>query len=122
MHDSLCERCGNAATVTVASVGPSREGRRAPRAPQHRYCRDCARAVGVRIPQRPRDVNAVTEPELLSWPEVEQQLALYEQLLQEEPNVREQVSMMVGLMRRYSNQIPGAMPVAVAQAFERLGA
>lgn len=122
MHDSMCERCGHAATVTVVSVGASREGKRAqPNAP-HRYCADCARAEGVPIPQRTRDRSAVTEPELASWSEVELHLAQYEQVLHEQPALREHVLTLAGHMRRYSRRIPGTMPPAVAQAFARLGA
>ena len=122
MHDSVCERCGNAATVTVASVGPTRDGVRAQPRPQHRYCVDCARAAGVPIPHRKGNGVALPELELASWSEVEQHLAQYEQILQEEPGVREQVLVLVDLMRRYSKQLPGAMPPAVAEAFERLSA
>ena len=122
MHDSVCERCGNAATVTVASVGPTRDGKRAQPNAQHRYCVDCARAAGVPIPRRNRDVSAVTEPELASWSEVEQYLAQYEQLLQEEPAVRDQVLLLASHLRMYSRQLPGAMPPGVEQAFARLDA
>ena len=70
--------------------------------------------------RRPRGASSVTEPKLLSWSEVEQHLSQYERALRDQPELREQVLMLAGKMRTYTNQIPGPMPAAVAQAFDRI--
>lgn len=123
MGESLCERCGKAGTVTVGFVGSHRAGSRRPQpgAPHH-YCVDCARAEGVRIPPRKREAHDGIEPGVLSWTDVEQHLATYEQILHEQPSMREHVSMLARRLRKYSDQIPGAMPSAVVELFTRLGA
>ena len=122
MHERLCEQCGKPGTVTVGSVGPNRDGNRSQPRVAHRYCVDCARAAGVPIPQRNRDASEVTEPVLASWLEVEQYLAQYEQILHEQPDMREQVLSFARSLRTYAGQIPGAMPPAVVQGFARIGA
>ena len=122
MHESLCERCGSAATVTVGWVRSHRAGEAVRAGTAHRYCRDCAREAGVPIPQRTHDASGLAEPELTSWSEVEQYLAQYEQIIQEQPDIREQVMELARRLWHYADQIPGTMPSAVVQAFARVGA
>ena len=122
MHDQVCEQCGNRATVTIASVGPTRDGERPPPHPQHRYCVDCARLAGVPIRRGTRDFSDLPEPQQMTWPEIEQHLAQYEQILGEEPQLRERILTFVGYLRRYSAKTPGEMPQAIAERFRRLSA
>jgi hypothetical protein len=122
MHDDLCEGCGSAATVTIGVVRSNRAGEHAQPAVAHRYCRDCARAAGVPLPPRKPDARRVTEPELPSWQDVEQHLAQYEQILQEQPTMREQVLLLARHLWDFADKMPGEMPSAVVRAFARIGA
>jgi hypothetical protein len=63
----------------------------------------------------------VSEPEPATWLEVEHHLTQYEQILQEQPSLREHVLLLARRLRGYSDQIPGAMPSAVVQSFARIG-
>lgn len=60
-----CEDCGRPATVSMSSVGVSREGRSNTR--QHRYCRPCAERHGVpkRESKQPRRRDG--EGEGIEW-------------------------------------------------------
>lgn len=120
MGDQVCERCGGAATVTVAAVRANRGAARPP-ATEHHYCRACARLVGVPIPERSERPAVLTEPEPPTWSDVEHHLAQYEGILREEPSLQEHVLSMARQLLRLSKLLPGPMPTAVAGAFTRLG-
>ena len=121
MQENRCERCGNVARVTVGSVGSDRSTNSLSAGAPHQYCEDCARAVGIPIPRKKREPTDVTEPEPASWFAIEQHLAQYEQILHEQPSMREHVLSLARRLLRYSDQLSGAMPSAVADGFARLG-
>lgn len=120
MASDPCERCGDPASVTVAAVRPNRGGVR-PTPSEHRYCRACARAMGVPIPQRSERPAAVTEPEPPTWSDIEFHLAQYETILLEEPSFHEHVLSLANQLMFSSKRLPGPMPKAVADAFARIG-
>lgn len=120
MADQVCERCGGTATVTVAAVRSNRGGERQP-ATEHRYCRACARMVGVPVPERTEGPAVITEPEPPTWSDIEHHLAQYEHILREQPALRDHVSSMARQLLRLSKLLPGPMPSAVAGAFTRIG-
>lgn len=120
MADQVCERCGGRATVSVAAVRSNRGGERPP-ASEHRYCRACARLVGVPIPERSERPVVITEPEPPTWSDIEHHLTQYEAILREEPSLRDHLLSMARQLRRLSTLLPGPMPSAVAGAFKRIG-
>lgn len=118
--DRVCERCGAAATVEVATVGSNRGGVR-PTPTQQHYCPECARAVGIRIRRSKYPEGIGVEPELPSWSDLERLLAEYADVMEQEPDLRDHVTSLGRLLLRCSKQLSGPMPSSVAAAFERIG-
>jgi len=121
MADQVCERCGGTATVTVAAVRSNRRGGERPPATEPRYCRACARMVGVPVPDRSEGPAVITEPEPPTWSDIGHHLAQYEHILREESGLRDHVVSMARQLLRLSKLLPGPMPSAVAGAFARIG-
>jgi hypothetical protein len=75
----------------------------------------------VPIPARSERPAVITEPEPPTWSDVEQHLTQYEDVLREQPSLRDHVLSMARQLLRLSKLLPGPMPSAVAAAFTRIG-
>ena len=120
MPGFVCERCGAAATVTVATVGSNR-GRVRPTPKQHHYCPACTRAAGVPLRRSSDPEGFALEPELPSWSDLERYLAEYAEVLEQEPGLRDHVMSLGQMLLRSTRQLAGPMPSSVAAAFTRTG-
>ena len=114
-----CERCGAPARVSVAAVPSNRAGVR-PRGTEHHYCRACATAAGVPDPRRDGTATPSAEPEQPTWSEIEQHLASYEDVLRQDPSLRDRVQLLARQLRSLASELPDPMPASVAAAFARL--
>ena len=123
MSTELCERCGiAAATVTLATDGAHALGAPPVHGPTPRYCRPCARELGVTIPDSlPRDVAELDDLSPPTWSDIERVLAGCESALRHDPSMREHVLKIACNVSRSLQRDATPMPPSVVAALERLG-
>lgn len=117
MSTFSCERCGGNASVTLSKVPPN--SRRSTSPPTtHHYCRECAKLVGVPLPERG---GIPSEPTLPTWAEVEFYLAQCEGTLRTDPALADLAFDLAARMIEFCEHLPGPMPANVREAFARIG-
>ena len=117
MTDLLCERCARPGNVRLSSIPPNRSGVVEPAA-EHRYCRDCARAVGVPIPERgtptPNDDAAI------DWAGLQEFYAMLARIPLTDSAQRAEVASQAAETLRMLDRLPEKAPPELRALLERI--